>query len=191
MWGAAVLLGAAGMVRYQMQPGVATQVVANRWPSPPGISLDPNLLTLVMVLHPQCPCSQATLHELTQVIGKYNNRIAINILFVQPPNAPANWVEGGLYDSVRQLSNVNVVVDKDGKAASALGATTSGQVIIFEPGGRVLFDGGITDGRGHEGDNPGLDTVFEVIRSGATSIRTAPVFGCSLGLGSVNSREKN
>ena len=55
-------------------------------------------------------------------------------------------------------------MDKEGSDAAALGATTSGQVMVYAVGGKLLFGGGITDGRGHEGDNAGSEAVLALLR---------------------------
>ena len=45
-----------------------------------------------------------------------------------------------------------------------MGATTSGHVLLYDAGGVLRFAGGITDGRGHEGDNAGLDAALALLR---------------------------
>ena len=62
------------------------------------------------------------------------------------------------------------------------------QVVLFDAQGRVLFTGGITDGRGHEGDNPGLDAALAALGepnassavAGPPAMRATPVYGCPL-----------
>jgi hypothetical protein len=73
-------------------------------------------------------------------------------------------------------------VDKDGKNAVAFGASTSGDVRVYDTSGALRFSGGITDGRGHEGDNTGLDSVLDLVRVGKSPVSATPVYGCSLGI---------
>jgi hypothetical protein len=142
----------------------------------------PGRFTLVMTLHPQCPCSRATLNELSQLMTRTGEQIDAHVLFVQPPGAPANWCDGDLWKQAMVISGVTISIDHDAKDASILGATTSGQVMVYDASGKIRFSGGITDGRGHEGDNAGLSSILELIRAGRTAVATTPVYGCSLGV---------
>jgi hypothetical protein len=74
---------------------------------------------------------------------------------------------------------VTVVSDDGGQDADRFGAVVSGQTFLYNAGGRLLFAGGITLGRGHEGDNPGRAAIIEWVTSGHGA-RRAPVFGCTL-----------
>ena len=61
---------------------------------------------------------------------------------------------------------------------------TSGQVLLYQPSGRLAFSGGITPARGHSGDNPGSDAVLSLVRREARQADGVPVtcrvFGCPL-----------
>jgi len=109
-------------------------------------------------------------------------RLDAHILFVQPANAPADWLDGALWQQAKTIPGVTISVDKDGRDAAALGASTSGQVMVYDAAGVIRFSGGITDGRGHEGDNAGMQSILDLIRFGKSSLATTPVYGCSLGV---------
>ena len=47
-------------------------------------------------------------------------------------------------------------------------------------GGGDTFSGGITAGRGHEGDNAGEEAIVDAVLHHRQRIRRYPVFGCSL-----------
>lgn len=181
IWGIAVLFGMYGMVRYQMTPAVASAAPA-QWPAGVSFSRGEGRPTLVMTLHPQCPCSRASLHELAQIMARSAGRLDAHILFVQPANAPADWLDGALWQQAKTIPGVTISVDKDGRDAAALGASTSGQVMVYDAAGVIRFSGGITDGRGHEGDNAGMQSILDLIRFGKSSLATTPVYGCSLGV---------
>jgi len=75
-----------------------------------------------------------------------------------------------------------VTVDFDGGGAEAkrFGAETSGAVVLYDRAGRLVFHGGITAARGHEGDSFGQQRIAALL-TGARADRTdAPVFGCAL-----------
>jgi hypothetical protein len=54
--------------------------------------------------------------------------------------------------------------------------------MVYDRSGALRFSGGITDGRGHEGDNAGLFSVLDLVRSGKSAVAATPVYGCSLGV---------
>jgi hypothetical protein len=82
---------------------------------------------------------------------------------------------------------VTVMLDENGHDTAAFGASTSGQVMVYDASGAIQFSGGITDGRGHEGDNPGMLAVLSLVRDGKSQVSTTPVYGCSLGTSNTKS----
>ena len=68
---------------------------------------------------------------------------------------------------------------RGGAITAAFGAFTSGQVFLYGTSGELLFSGGITGSRGHEGDNAGRDAVESLLDRRNAPAHT-PVFGCSL-----------
>jgi hypothetical protein len=73
-----------------------------------------------------------------------------------------------------------VLGDLNGALARRFGAETSGYVLLYDAGGRLLFRGGITAGRGHAGDNAGMSAVVALVRGESISQAQTPVYGCSL-----------
>jgi hypothetical protein len=71
-----------------------------------------------------------------------------------------------------------------GQEAKLFGAKTSGDVLLFGANGKLIFAGGITASRGHEGDNPGADAMLKALgesrRNKVSTTTATPVFGCSL-----------
>jgi len=181
-WGIAVVVGMCGLVRYQMTPAAMAKAAPSRWPAGMSFAQEAGHLTLVMMLHPQCPCSRASVHELEVLMARCSGRIDARVLFVQPKDAPADWLDGDLWHQAKAIPGVFVSVDKDGRDAAEFGASTSGQVLVYDASGAIRFSGGITDGRGHEGDNAGLLSILSLVRNGKSSILTTPVYGCSLGI---------
>ena len=49
-------------------------------------------------------------------------------------------------------------------AASWNRSKTSGQVVVYDAKGALLFSGGITAARGHMGDNAGRDRITALLR---------------------------
>jgi len=181
-WGIAVLVGMFGLVRYQMTPAAIASAAPPQWPAGVDFTHSGGRSTLIMTLHPQCPCSRASLHELAEIMARSAGRLDARLLFVRPANAPADWLDGELWQQAKTIPGVTILVDKDGRDAAAFGASTSGQVMVYDSAGVIRFSGGITDGRGHEGDNVGLQSVLDLMRFGKSPVATTPVYGCSLGV---------
>jgi hypothetical protein len=181
-WGFAVVVGMYGLVRYQMTPAALGQEAPSQWPSGLSFARSTDQLTLVMTVHPECPCSRASLNELAQLMARSAGRLNARILFVHPTNAPADWLNSDLWRQAKAIPNVTVSLDEDGHDAAAFGASISGQVMVYDTSGFIRFSGGITDSRGHEGDNAGLLSILSLVRNGKSQISTTPVYGCSLGV---------
>ncbi len=179
-WMAAVVAGMVLMTRYQMTPANAVAGVVAQWPANVSSPRDARRPTLIMALHPHCPCSRASVAELSVLAARADGRLAMRVLFVQPSGASRDWVRGDLWNSAAAIPGVTVSADPDGRDAAAFGATASGTVVVYGADGKVLFNGGITDGRGHEGDNPGLLAVLSLLHNRDPGIQTAPVYGCPL-----------
>ncbi|RYZ41042.1 MAG: RedB protein [Myxococcaceae bacterium] len=140
----------------------------------------PGTWSLLVFLHPQCPCSRATLAELAKLTAHAGRRLATRVFIWAPRQAPPDFVRSELWTRAQALSGVEVVADVDGQAARAMGARTSGQVVLFSPEGIERFSGGITPARGHEGDSEGNRTLRALVDTQAPGSPVAPVFGCAL-----------
>ena len=51
-------------------------------------ALGPHKPTLIMLVHPQCPCSRASLTELSRLAALCPNRANISVLFLRPAGCP-------------------------------------------------------------------------------------------------------
>ncbi|RKH34648.1 hypothetical protein D7Y13_12755 [Corallococcus praedator] len=140
----------------------------------------PGAWSLLVFLHPQCPCSRATLTELGKLTAHAGGRLATRVFVWAPSEAPPDFVRSELWTRAQALPGVEVVADVDGKAARELGARTSGQVVLFSPEGEERFSGGITPARGHEGDSAGSLAIRALVGSQVPGSPAAPVFGCAL-----------
>jgi hypothetical protein len=82
--------------------------------------------------------------------------------------------------SAAEIPGVSVLSDPDGAEARRFGAQTSGHTLLFDHTGRLLFSGGITQSRGHAGDNAGESAIVSLINTQAADQTKTQVFGCSL-----------
>ena len=76
--------------------------------------------------------------------------------------------------------SATVVVDPDGNLAARMNATTSGLCILYSADGELLFHGGITTGRGHEGESLGRVAIRDILRGRGSCRQRLPAFGCEL-----------
>ena len=103
------------------------------------------------------------------------------MLFWTPRDAPSDWNATDLWTSAARIPGVAVLRDEQGREASRFAVATSGGVVLYDARGRLLFQGGITAARGHEGDSFGQERIASLLTTGAADRADAPVFGCALG----------
>ena len=177
-WGAAVALGIRGLLNYESAPGTMAEV-PQTWPRSV-VELAPDRPTLVMLAHPHCPCTRASVGELAEVMARVQGKATAYVLFSKPAQSGGDWDDTGLRRSAAAIPGVTVLSDPDGTEARRFGAQTSGHTLLFSPDGRLLFSGGITQSRGHAGDNAGASAIVSLLQHQTTERSQTFVFGCSL-----------
>jgi hypothetical protein len=150
------------------------------WPAESALARSSERPTLVMFVHPRCPCSRASLMELGRLAAQCQGRIALHVVFLKPDGFPNGWDRTALFRVAQQLPEAAVLTDQGGKEAACFGATTSGETFLFSPVGTLLFHGGLTASRGHEGENIGSAAISSLVLHGGTERARSPVFGCRL-----------
>jgi hypothetical protein len=181
-WATAVAVGAARLWRYESVSADAAGA-AVRWPADTRLVRDAGLPTLVLALHPKCPCSRATVGELAKLMTDCSGKLFATVLVLRPTDQPAGWERTSLWSDAAAIPGVKVIADDNGEESRRFGATTSGQAMLYAPAGRLLFAGGITESRGHSGDNAGRSAITTLVLGDAAPPSTpvhTPVYGCSL-----------
>jgi hypothetical protein len=137
---------------------------------------------LVIFVHPRCPCSSASVRELARLMASCQGRLEATVYCYRPAAESDHWIEGSLYESVAAIPGVNVRSDPAGEIARQFGAETSGLVLVYDPQGKLCFQGGITAARGHEGDNLGAAAIRACVLENLPdpTNQMTPVFGCEL-----------
>jgi hypothetical protein len=177
-----VVIVVSGMVmfsRYQSTGG-ATGATPTSWPQDTSIERDSQRPTLVMFVHPRCPCSRASLEELNRILARSAKGLATHLLFTRSNEASQEWSRTDLWRTANSIPGITVREDLDGKEARRFGAETSGHVVLYDAQGHLQFSGGITGARGHAGDNAGEQTIRALVEGGPATISRTKVFGCSL-----------
>lgn len=186
VWAAAVFAGLLVLVDHASAPGAAA-LAPRYWPVQSTLARDDGRPTLVALLHPQCPCSRATVAELQRLAARLPGRLAIDVVLLAPGAGEAPWDEGAMRAALGGLPASRVYDDPGGVESTRFGARTSGQVLLYDAGGTLRFAGGITPGRAHEGDTYGADAIVNAVLGDTardalpSHTTTSPVFGCSLG----------
>jgi hypothetical protein len=178
-WLAVVLSGMVAVWRYKLTP-TAPHEPPERWPTASLVAPTPGGATLVMVAHPKCSCTRASLAELSRLMTDVHGRATAHVLFVKPAGVPAGWEATDTMRMAAAIAGVAVHVDYDGVEARRFGATVSGYLLAYDASGRLIFHGGITGARGHEGDNGGRRRLVALLTTGTADRADSPTFGCDL-----------
>jgi hypothetical protein len=113
-------------------------------------------------------------------MARTQGRIAAYVFFLRPAELPETWADTSLWRQAAAIPGVTARMDTDGIEARRFGSVTSGDTLVYGADGRLLFHGGITISRGHEGDNPVLSALVALARNSSVESTQTPVFGCSL-----------
>ena len=177
-WLATVACGLSIFLNYDNKPG-RVGAVPQTWPASQ-IERANDCATLVMLAHPRCPCTRASIGELAQIMSQVQGKVVAYVLFVKPSESGADWEDTGLQHSAERIPGVKVLSDVDGVEARRFGAETSGHTVLFDADGRLLFSGGITESRGHAGDNAGKSAIVSLVNGHVAKRNRTFVFGCAL-----------
>src|SRR5262249_17872072 len=140
----------------------------SRWPAQSSITPAADRATLVMLVHPRCPCSRASVEQLDWIMARVP-AVAAHVLFLRPAGVADDSEKTDLWRRVARIARVTAHTDIDGREARRFGAATSGQIVLYDAGGRLRFSGGITGSRGHAGDNAGSDAVVALLTRDGTA----------------------
>jgi hypothetical protein len=179
LWLAGAFVGFKWLSDYQYTPGAAAAVVS-AWPAGSTIPRPTDRCLLLMFAHPQCACTDASVEELARIMAQTGGKLSAIVMFVRPNGFSEGWEKTELWTAAARIPGVNAMTDVGGVEARRFDARTSGQTFLYSPDGRLLFHGGITDGRGHEGDNTGADAVIDFVRGNPAPAAQTAVFGCEL-----------
>lgn len=175
-----LILAIAGMASLSVYESKAEPEIGapKNWPSRATIARD-NGYTLVLAVHPQCPCTAATVEELALLLARCPE-MSVDVLFLQPKGFSENWTKSAFWKRIDEMPRTHCIIDPSGATASLFHAETSGQVALYSQAGELLFEGGLTAARGHGGDNIGVDSIVAIASHQSPATRHTNVFGCSL-----------
>lgn len=179
VWLACVASGLSIVWAYDNTPGAGANAPV-RWPAASVLARATDRPTLVFLAHPRCPCTRASLEELSQLLAGTTNPPKTFVLLLKPEGFADGWERTGLWARAAALRNVTLIRDDAGVEARRFGVATSGQTLLYDRGGALMFSGGITGSRGHAGNNAGEAALASLLVSGTADRRASSVFGCPL-----------
>jgi hypothetical protein len=194
LWLSLIAAGLSILWKYDNTPGQSAQA-PSIWPSESCIPRTSERHTLVLLAHPRCPCTRASLGELDRLLAQSHDSVNVFVLFYQPYQAGglpkdylSQWTKTDLWQTAAAIPGVRVLPDPEGREAQLFQATTSGQALLYDAAGQLVFAGGITDSRGHAGDNVGSSAILKALDRAHTARPTGgtaehmrtKVFGCAL-----------
>jgi hypothetical protein len=187
LWVAAVGSGLRVLITYQSTPGPQADAV-QAWPADSKLLRTSGRPTLVVLAHPHCTCTRASLSELNVIMQRFNGGLTAYVLFMLPQDMPDGWEQTDTWRRAKEIPGVVALVDRNGSEAKRFRGYTSGQTLVYDGGGRLLYNGGLTAARGHEGDNLGRRAVIALLSGESRGPLVHNVFGCLLFGDDENSR---
>lgn len=183
-WIVAICLVWWNMTAYSFQIDAEPTPIES-WPTAADVPLVADRPTVLLFLHPRCPCSVASLAELERALAATpaDLRPSVQVVATVPQDYDASWTDTNTMTRSENLPGAAVFIDAGGHESQKFGAASSGHVMAFAPTGELLYSGGVTHSRGHEGDNVGRASLVSVLSDSEGQIDVAaelPVFGCRL-----------
>jgi hypothetical protein len=179
LWSVLLFGGLALFSIDQSRQGTRGTIPA-RWPGASRIHRAAGQPTLLVFLHPNCPCSIATVHSLQRSLRALRPEARPKTVFVVRPAVRDDWRARQLLATAAETPNGSFFQDDGEKEIARFGADVSGHLLLYGPAGALLFDGGVTPERGQEAESMASDRFQQVLTGMPRSpVRTA-VFGCGL-----------
>jgi len=178
LWALACAFGLFLLARYASAAGPPADA-PSVLPAETNLPLAADRWNLLVFAHPRCPCSRASLSELARLTTRAGDDLRATVVFYQPSDKNASWAHADLWLKAMREPNMQAWHDRDGMETSSFGAFTSGQALLYNPKGALVFKGGLTPSRGHEGLNSGVQAIYRHLE-GKTARAASPVYGCPI-----------
>jgi hypothetical protein len=178
-WALGLGLSITALARLHHEPSPLSQL-ASDWPQ--GLTQLPvsfSASTVVMLCHPRCPCTAASLESLRILLQAAPLGTRCYIVFTVPADASPDWSSAPNWDLARSIPGVTTIADEKGALAARFGALTSGEVAVYSPGGRLRFQGGLTPSRGQTATALTMPDALAALRDDVAA-PVQHVYGCEL-----------
>jgi hypothetical protein len=179
IWVLIVLSGFLLLSAYAARPGNSGKP-PGRWPRASEVPFDSSRPNLLIFLHPECPCSRASVTELAYVLDRFGDRVSAHAIVVDHQNSRELRGSCGILDDLVSVPTLLTWIDQGAVESSRFRVATSGHVLLYNSRGWLTYSGGITAARGHVGRSFGRDAVLAQITGHGDAAPESPVFGCRL-----------
>lgn len=179
VWLILIAIGSLGVASVSMVPGKNANA-PTMWPIRSTLERSHDTSTLVMLLHPKCSCSSASLDQLARILTKARTSVKSILLFSVPDKLAEDWDQNSLLNMASEIKGAQVVRDINGQETARFGSFTSGEVLLYDRNGRLTFEGGITASRGERGPAESAHSLETLINFPSPQTKRFSVFGCEL-----------
>lgn len=176
VWGILTLSGMGWLMAYS---GAPSQTIRPLHHVPPNAGFESEGFRMAMFIHPFCPCTAASLRELERLLPKSDKPLETMLVF-GAENLEWKANDSRLWGLAKNITSIHCKTDNEQKIRNSFHARVSGEVFLYSPHGELLFHGGITNGRGHEGANAGSESILSILNESRQNFIKTPVYGCSL-----------
>lgn len=175
-------VGTFQLVDYSSRPGISGDVqveLASVDGLPEEVFLNDEP-TIVVFYHPHCPCTQAVARCLERLSTVFSGKPVMLAFAFCPSELPEDWIRTVTTSRLECISRCTVFVDRDAERCKQFGAEVSGHVLVYDREGKLVFSGGVTPFRGHEGDSLASKEFVHQVNGPQGELTHWPVFGCPI-----------
>ena len=90
LWVAAVGSGMGVLLKYASTSGRRADAFQT-WPAGSRLQRTSGQPTLIVLAHPQCVCTRASLSELNVIMQRFKGKLTAYVLFMRPDDVPDDW----------------------------------------------------------------------------------------------------
>ncbi len=166
VWAVLVAGGFAWMHRYDSTPGEPSTVLATKGTAT-------GKWRFVVVGTAECPCTNSTLEGVQMAAATYPDDTEVEVRFVGSAG-----MQDHFYRTAARIKGVRIVQGLRPESPETLGAVTSGQTYLFDPSGKLVFEGGMTVGTGNDRPAHAI-SLYRRARESKTVVH-ALVYGCAM-----------
>ncbi|HVS69857.1 MAG TPA: RedB protein [Phycisphaerae bacterium] len=181
LWSIAIAAGFWGLLKYAATPGRAA-AATSQWPAAAdqhGVHRGAGI-TLLMIVHPQCPCSSSSMSNLQQLLASHPATACYVLFETSSILTPELCRNSSLWKTAAHTPHITPLVDVAHLGTREFAAKTSGQVLAYDAAGALRFRGGITASRDHDGPCEGQSALQSLLDGGDANPCETPVYGCAL-----------
>ncbi|MCZ6683021.1 MAG: hypothetical protein O7B26_07545, partial [Planctomycetota bacterium] len=113
LWACTLGAGFGYLAWYSNAPGPAG-TPPKHWPAGSLVQQNREQPTLLMFIHPGCPCTQASLEQLARILAQCQGLADVYAVFVRPPGVPRGWERADNWRTAAAIPEVHMVVDEEG-----------------------------------------------------------------------------